>query len=159
MKKSQGCFECSHPSCAYSFIANGISQCFECTSGVLLLDSTTPPKYRIICNKCTVCLILPDTIYKMEVTEDACAECETPLVEINYHKDKTPLENNETTISSCVFCDKMFKQLIENYMNAANKKLNNNFRGRPSFRGKHAGPRRKKRFGGAANGGAKNLNW
>ncbi len=51
MKKTDGCFECSHPTCPHSFIATGISQCFECNVGVLLLDSTTPPKYRINCNK------------------------------------------------------------------------------------------------------------
>jgi DNA topoisomerase III len=51
MRKGATCFECSHPTCAYSFVSNGLSQCFECTGGLLLLDSTTPPKFRIVCNK------------------------------------------------------------------------------------------------------------
>ncbi len=49
--KSATCIDCSHPSCAFSFISNGITQCFECENGLLVLDSTTPPKYRIVCNK------------------------------------------------------------------------------------------------------------
>ena len=49
--KNATCIDCSHPSCAYSFVTNGVTQCFECQAGLLILDSTTPPKYRIICNK------------------------------------------------------------------------------------------------------------
>lgn len=53
MEQKSSCVECPHPSCAYSFVTNGITKCFddECESGLLLLDSTTPPKFRIVCNK------------------------------------------------------------------------------------------------------------
>ena len=51
MPKNSSCKDCPHPTCAHSSISNGISQCFECQEGLLLLDSTTPPKYRILCNK------------------------------------------------------------------------------------------------------------
>lgn len=51
MLKSATCLNCSHPTCSFSYVSNAISQCFECNEGVLVLDSTTPPKYRVVCNK------------------------------------------------------------------------------------------------------------
>jgi DNA topoisomerase III len=50
-KQAATCIDCSHPTCPHSFVQNGLSQCFECSNGLLLLDSTTPPKFRVICNK------------------------------------------------------------------------------------------------------------
>ena len=110
----------------------------------------------------------------METSDDFCEECETPLLDIIYHKvklfifmnklfstlifkDKTPLENNETTISACLYCDKIMKQCIDNYLALANKKLSGNFRHPRHFKGKRGGPKRKRRGGGA--GSSKNLNW
>ena len=55
----------------------------------------------------------------------------------------------------CLYCDKILKQCIENYLAHANKKLNSNFRQPRHFKGKRGGPKRKKRVGGSA----KNLNW
>ena len=43
-------------------------------------------------------------------------------------KDKTPLENGETTVSACLFCDKFLKLSIENYLKEANKRIDTNFR-------------------------------
>lgn len=120
MKKAATCFDCSHPTCAYSSITNGLAQCFECQLGLLVMDSTTPPKYRIVCNKCPVVLLLPDTIHKLDVsTEEQCDTCEVPLLDVVYHKDKTPLESGETAITCCLFCDKILKQSIENYVKTA----------------------------------------
>jgi hypothetical protein len=56
----------------------------------------------------------------------------------------------------CLYCDKILKQCIENYLAHANKKLNSNFKQR-NFKGKRGGPKRKRRGGGSSN--AKNLNW
>ena len=50
MKKASGCINCSHPSCTHSFVTNGLSQCFDCENGLLVLDTTTPPKYKVVCN-------------------------------------------------------------------------------------------------------------
>lgn len=91
-------------------------------------------------------MLLPDNIHKMEPSDDFCESCEAPLLDIIYHKvesiqfliniienflrdsgikififilkDKTPLENGETNISSCLFCDKHLKVCIENYLTA-----------------------------------------
>lgn len=51
MKKASGCINCSHPTCTHSFVSNGLSQCIDCDTGLLVLDSTTPPKYKVLCNQ------------------------------------------------------------------------------------------------------------
>lgn len=145
MGKHSSCKDCSHPTCPYSFVSTGISQCFECETGLLLLDSTTPPKYRVMCNKCTVNILLPDNIYKLEMSEDTCESCETTLLEITYQKGKTPLENGETSCSACMFCDKSLKACIETYLKDANKRID--FKGRRNM--SHRNPHRK---GGSRSG-------
>ncbi len=131
MKSGATCNDCSHPTCQHSFLSTGLSSCFECESGLLVLDSTTPPKYRVMCNKCNVLLLLPETIYKLEISDDSCEKCETPLLDVDYHKEKTPLENGETGASACLFCDKHLKVSIENYLKEMNRKSDfSNFRNR-----------------------------
>jgi len=66
-------------------------------------------------------------------------------------KDKTPLENGETTISACLFCDKVLKVSIENYLKEANKRIDTNFRhGRGGIT---VGPHRGRGRGGRGRGG------
>lgn len=53
MKKGSGCNECTHvhPMCQHGMSQNGVSECVECESGVLVLDQTSAPKWRMACNK------------------------------------------------------------------------------------------------------------
>ncbi len=65
-------------------------------------------------------------------------------------KDKTPLENGETTCAACLFCDKILKASIENYLKLADKRMNtnnfrNNRRGGGGPRSGGGGPRPKRR--------------
>jgi DNA topoisomerase-3 len=62
----------------------------------------------------------PETIYKLEMSEDTCEQCECPLLSIDYHKEKTPLPNGATKSLACLFCDKYMKVSIDNYLKAAN---------------------------------------
>jgi len=51
MRKGMGCSECTHPTCAHSLAHTGVSECVECEAGVLVLDVTSGPKWRMACNK------------------------------------------------------------------------------------------------------------
>lgn len=44
---------------------------------------------KILTFRCNVILNLPDTVHKMEISDDHCESCETTLLSINYHKVKT----------------------------------------------------------------------
>ena len=56
-------------------------------------------------------------------------------------KDKTPLENGETSCSACLFCDKQLKAVIEAYLKSANKRLDHDFKHGSSFRPRRGGHR------------------
>ncbi|RNA45016.1 DNA topoisomerase 3-beta-1 [Brachionus plicatilis] len=145
MKKGDGCINCSHPTCAHGFTSNALSKCFECQTGLMLFDGTTPPKFRVICNNklCRLIIILPDTIIKADVSDDLCDQCDTPMLQIVYHKDKTPLQNGQTSVIACLFCDNNLKVSIENYLKQGNK--NFNFDSRRKFTHRNKGGGRRKR--------------
>ena len=46
-----GCNECTHPTCPHALSQNGVSSCVECEHGVLVLEQTSAPKWRMACNK------------------------------------------------------------------------------------------------------------
>ena len=55
MPKNAGCNSCTHPTCANSMMALGVSSCSECENGVLVLDNTSAPKkWKLGCNSCDV---------------------------------------------------------------------------------------------------------
>lgn len=54
MPKNAGCNSCTHPTCPHSLNTLGISSCVECEHGVLVLDCTLAPSWKIGCNKCDV---------------------------------------------------------------------------------------------------------
>lgn len=53
------------------------------------------------------------------------------------------MENGETTSSACLFCDKLMKSTIENYLKTANKRLDADFSANRSgaFRHRRGGGR------------------
>lgn len=51
MRKGTGCNSCTHPTCAYSLNTNGVINCAECEYGVLVLDPSSGPKWKLGCNR------------------------------------------------------------------------------------------------------------
>lgn len=64
-----GCNECTHPSCQHSLNSLGIGQCVECDSGVLVLDPTSGPKWRMACNKCNVLVHFFEHAHRVQVSQ------------------------------------------------------------------------------------------
>lgn len=51
MKKGSGCNSCPYPTCSYSLNRNGVSSCTDCEYGVLVLDPSSGPKWKVGCNR------------------------------------------------------------------------------------------------------------
>lgn len=68
-----GCNECTHPSCQHSLNSLGIGQCVECESGVLVLDPTSGPKWKMACNKCNVVVHFFEHAHKVQVRTIFCS--------------------------------------------------------------------------------------
>ncbi|XP_011802725.1 PREDICTED: DNA topoisomerase 3-beta-1 [Colobus angolensis palliatus] len=113
MKKGMGCNECTHPSCQHSLSMLGIGQCVECESGVLVLDPTSGPKWKVACNKCSVVAHCFENAHRVRVSADTCSVCEAALLDVDFNKAKSPLPGDETQHMGCVFCDPVFQELVE----------------------------------------------
>ncbi|XP_053135443.1 DNA topoisomerase 3-beta-1 isoform X2 [Hemicordylus capensis] len=113
MKKGMGCNECTHPTCQHSLNMLGIGQCVECENGVLVLDPTSGPKWKMACNKCNVIVHFFENAHKVRVSAETCESCDAALVDVDFNKAKSPLPGNETQHSGCVFCDPVFQDLVE----------------------------------------------
>uniref|UniRef100_G1QHD0 DNA topoisomerase n=1 Tax=Nomascus leucogenys TaxID=61853 RepID=G1QHD0_NOMLE len=108
-----GCNECTHPSCQHSLSMLGIGQCVECESGVLVLDPTSGPKWKVACNKCNVVAHCFENAHRVRVSADTCSVCEAALLDVDFNKAKSPLPGDETQHMGCVFCDPVFQELVE----------------------------------------------
>ena len=58
MRKGMGCNECTHPTCQHAMTQNSVSNCVECDNGMLVLDVTSAPKWRMACNKLVSSLLI-----------------------------------------------------------------------------------------------------
>ncbi|XP_070567600.1 DNA topoisomerase 3-beta-1-like [Ptychodera flava] len=80
MRKGSGCNECTHPTCQHSLNTLGVSQCIECEHGVLVLDPTSSPKWKIACNRCNVIMNVFEDAPRVTVSiDDTCEDCEVIL--------------------------------------------------------------------------------
>ena len=66
MPNPASCSQCLHPSCSQSLRKTGVTQCSECETGVLVLDPSSKPKWRLSCNNtsCQVVVKIFDGKYK-----------------------------------------------------------------------------------------------
>lgn len=115
MRKGLGCNACTHPSCSHALNANGVSACFECDGGVLVLDPSSGPKWKLACNRCDVIIHIFEDAYKVSVDEDTCDECGCQLISVEYKADKTKLPEGASDATGCIFCDAQFSSLVEKH--------------------------------------------
>ncbi|KAK5643331.1 hypothetical protein RI129_007176 [Pyrocoelia pectoralis] len=119
MKKGFGCNTCTHPTCPHSLNTNGVSNCVECDGGVLVLDLSSAPKWKLV------------YAGKVCVQDDTC-DCGSQLVSVEYKEDKTKLPNNLTEFTGCIFCSKELFNLVEKHKAVATRR----YASKPSSRGR-----------------------
>lgn len=84
MKKGiSGCNSCTHPTCPHGMNSNGLSSCLECDLGILVLDPSAAPKWKLGCNRCDVIIHLFENAHKVTVDTDTC-DCGAQLVTVEY---------------------------------------------------------------------------
>lgn len=106
------CFLCPHPTCRHSVIAQGVCACPEC-SGTLVLDPVSAPKWRLNCNMCNCLVFLPQGAHRISTTPDRCPDCDTTIIEVDFNKKTTPLEDGATLYVGCILCDELLHSLVE----------------------------------------------
>lgn len=84
MKKGMsGCNLCTHPTCPHGLNSNGVSSCLECDTGILVLDPSAAPKWKVGCNRCDVIIHLFENAHKITVDSDVC-DCGAQLINVEY---------------------------------------------------------------------------
>lgn len=141
MKKGSGCDLCTHPTCAQSLIANGLSVCLEC-EGILVLDPGSGPKWKICCNKCDIIVHLFDDAQKVSVEDRKC-ECGAQILKVEYKEEKSKLPDGLTEMSGCVFCSIEFAPLVRSHRASMRAKSGRSYRGRGSAKHKQRKPKDK----------------
>lgn len=111
MHKNSGCNQCTHPTCKHALTQYGISACVECDTGVLVLDPNSAPKWKMSCNVCNVVVTLFENAHSIKPSEDVC-DCGTTLLIVDFNKKDTPLENGETMLTGCLFCDATLSKFV-----------------------------------------------
>ncbi|XP_050236391.1 DNA topoisomerase 3-beta isoform X2 [Mercurialis annua] len=106
------CFLCPHPTCKHSLISQGVCACPEC-SGTLVLDPVSAPKWRLYCNMCNCLVLLPQGAHRIATTRERCIECDSTIIEVDFNKNTTPLEDGATLHSGCILCDELLHSLVE----------------------------------------------
>ncbi|XP_011176901.2 DNA topoisomerase 3-beta [Zeugodacus cucurbitae] len=148
MPKNGGCNSCTHPTCPHSLNTLGISSCVECEHGILVLDCTLAPSWKLGCNRCDVIINCFKGATKVAVEEQKCTECGAQLVNVVYKSDKTKFKDSSEEKSGCVFCSNDFAHLVEKHRAVASRPVNVRVGGRGGGRGGAKGGR-----GGAGGGG------
>lgn len=154
MKKGMsGCNSCTHPTCPHGMNSNGLSSCLECDLGILVLDPSAAPKWKLGCNRCDVIIHLFENAHKVTVDTDTC-DCGAQLVTVEYKQvrkqylcwnehattypfwfqDKSKLPNEATEMSGCVFCTPAFAALVEKHRAVASKPVVTRGRGHAKSR-------------------------
>ncbi|XP_034190961.2 DNA topoisomerase 3-beta isoform X1 [Osmia lignaria lignaria] len=137
MKKgTSGCNSCTHPTCPHGMNSNGISSCLECDTGILVLDPSAAPKWKLGCNRCDVIIHLFENAHKVTVDTDVC-DCGAQLVTVEYKQEKSKLPNEATEMTGCVFCTPAFMPLVEKHRAVASKPVTT--RGRGHAKGRSRG--------------------
>lgn len=116
MKRDSGCNNCTHPTCSHAINSNGVSNCVECETGILVLDEASVPKWKLVCNRCDIIVRLFEDAHKVSVlSEQSCSECDAQLVKVEYKEDKTKLANGKTQAEGCIFCEQELSALVEKH--------------------------------------------
>lgn len=125
------CHECPHATCKHSLATLGVCPCTqEGCKGTLCLDPESKPKWKLDCNKCNfqIKLFTDDEFpaHKLSVSIDKCDECNSFLLDIEYHKDK----DGEKNYTGCIVCDPVLNKGIEGVFSRNAKFFNAKARGK-----------------------------
>ncbi|XP_037933169.1 DNA topoisomerase 3-beta [Teleopsis dalmanni] len=124
MARNGGCNTCTHPTCPHSLNTLGISSCVECDNGILVLDCTLAPSWKLGCNRCDVIINCFKGATKVTVEENKCNNCDAQLVTAIYKSDKTKFRDGTEEKNGCIFCSLEFSHLVEKHRAVSSRPVN-----------------------------------
>ncbi|KAL5171259.1 DNA topoisomerase 3-beta [Glycine soja] len=128
------CNLCPHPTCPNSLVSQGVCACPEC-SGTLVLDPVSAPRWKLCCNMCNCLVFLAQGAHRISTTKDRCPECDSSIIEVDFNKKTTPLEDGATLHHGCILCDELLHSLVEMKHGRSFRHMSSRGRGRGARKG------------------------
>lgn len=122
---SRGCNSCTHPTCPHGLMSNGIAKCSDCSgknSGILVLDPSSGPKWKIGCNACDIIINVFEDAQKVLVEKTECDECGSQLLSVLYKPEKSKFKN-ASELTGCIFCSQSFTHLVKKHFAVKSKSV------------------------------------
>ena len=82
-----------------------VCPCLTCEEVMVVMDPMSGPKWKMACNKCNMVLHVFEDAFKVSLSEDGCDECGASLIDVTFHRNKSPLQGDKTEHTGCAFCD------------------------------------------------------
>lgn len=78
----------------------------ERCSGVMVLDSTSKPLWKLCCNVCPLVIRLNGDLHDVKTLPgECCGECGATKLQVVFHRDKSPLPEGDDRYTGCLLCD------------------------------------------------------
>ena len=137
---------CPLPAWHPAVLALVVAPCPECEEGAGWLLSDPMEERRFSCTRCSLLAFLPGSTHKVALLDTACTACGSRLMEVKFHRDKTPLSGGADTLRGCAACSEVLNALLEVRTGAARRGGSGHGKRGRGGRGWHGGR-------GAAGGG------
>ncbi|BHF63364.1 DNA topoisomerase 3-beta-1 [Sparganum proliferum] len=141
MWRQVGCTNCLHPSCPQSPAVNAVDACSDCSQGVLVLDDSHSPRYRLLCNRCDVLIIFSDRVKHASVLSKTCEQCTARHLSLRIDSSKAG-DDLPAKFTGCVFCAEEIFKLFQVVKAAASTTALQGRRGMPRGGGRGGRGRR-----------------
>lgn len=114
IQHAMSCNTCPHPTCENSLITNTITKCPEYTNchGILTLDPSGGPFWKLICNSCNIMVKFAYKAYKVKLSKSSCERCTARMFHIDFHINHNPLKDG-TKLHDCLFCNTLLQGTCE----------------------------------------------
>ncbi|KAI9209300.1 DNA topoisomerase 3-beta-1-like protein [Polychytrium aggregatum] len=126
IEPGMGCNACVHPTCRHSLTTTAITSCpDEGCNGVLVLDATSAPRWKMGCNKCNIVSSFNDVVNEITIQDDVCGDCGARLMTVQFQK-----KEGKDDFTGCVVCDDELDVLLETKVVRAGRYRGRGRRGR-----------------------------
>jgi DNA topoisomerase-3 len=89
---------------------------------------------------CNFLVLLPQGAHQISTTPEQCPECDSTIIEVDFNKKTTPLDDGATLYTGCILCDELLHSLVEmKYGKSSFGRVGSRGRGRGSRRGRGRG--------------------
>ncbi|KAI6693900.1 hypothetical protein NL676_021610 [Syzygium grande] len=83
--------------------------CFLCPHPTYPIGA---PNWRLFCNMCNCLVLLPQGAHRVSTTSDRCPDCDSMIIEVDFNKKATPLDDGATLHKGCILCDELLHSLV-----------------------------------------------